>query len=126
MDIEELIASIADRLQKSASVRTVFGDPIEAHGKTIIPIAVVGYGFGAGGGAPQRDEADGQDAPRSASGGGAGVGIRPRGVLEITKEETRYVPIRPFAPAAIACTSATLVGFALGWFFGRRRRPESP
>ena len=121
MDIEETLASIADRLQKSASVRTVFGDPIETHGKTIIPIAVVGYGFGAGGRAPQSGDGEDDRETSSGSGGGAGIGIRPRGVLEITKEETRYVPIRPFASTAIACTTATLVGFALGWYFGRRR-----
>ena len=42
------------RLQNSASVKTVYGDPITAEGKTIIPVAKVTYGFGAGN--AKRDE----------------------------------------------------------------------
>ena len=50
MDVPETIKSISERLQNAATVKTIYGDPIDAEGKTIIPVARVRYGFGAGGG----------------------------------------------------------------------------
>jgi uncharacterized spore protein YtfJ len=46
----DLIRSLAERLQGSATVRAVFGEPISAQGKTIIPVAKIGLGFGGGSG----------------------------------------------------------------------------
>jgi uncharacterized spore protein YtfJ len=45
----EVFKSIAEPLQSSATVKAVFGDAIPAQGRTIIPVARVGYGFGGGG-----------------------------------------------------------------------------
>ena len=50
MSIQELIQSISERVQTTASVKAVYGEPITAEGKTIIPVARVRYGFGGGGG----------------------------------------------------------------------------
>ncbi len=46
MTIQELFQTISERIQTAASVKTVYGDPIAAEGKTIIPVARVRYGFG--------------------------------------------------------------------------------
>ena len=54
---------LSDRLHSGASVRNVFGDPVEAHGRTVIPVARIGYGFGAGGRAGG-NEAAGSEAAR--------------------------------------------------------------
>ena len=35
--------SIVDRLRTTGSVKTVFGDPVEAKGRTIIPVAKIAY-----------------------------------------------------------------------------------
>ena len=37
MSIQELIQSISERVQTTASVKAVYGEPITAEGKTIIP-----------------------------------------------------------------------------------------
>ncbi len=50
MTIQELFQTISERVQRTASVKTVYGDPIAAEGRTIIPVARVRYGFGGGGG----------------------------------------------------------------------------
>jgi uncharacterized spore protein YtfJ len=49
MQVKETLEALAERLQ-TTSVRTVFGEPISAEGRTIIPVARVAYGFGSGGG----------------------------------------------------------------------------
>ena len=94
----ETFQSFIDSLS-NANVKKIFGDPVSAEGRTIIPVAKVAYGFGggfggSGGSSPQ--EGNGQSAEthareQSERGGGA-LAAMPLGVIEITKEETRYVP----------------------------------
>jgi len=94
MSIPERIQSIVEKLQSSASVKTVYGEPIKVDGKTIVPVARVSYGFGMcscgkKGEEKEQTERDGQ----ACGGGGAGLTIRPAGILEITQTETRFIPI---------------------------------
>lgn len=46
--VQDLFQSLAERLQQSANVSSVFGEPIAAQGRTIIPVAKISYGFGGG------------------------------------------------------------------------------
>jgi len=86
VSVPDIFRNITDKLQTSASVKTVYGEPVTAEGKTIIPVARVRYGFGAGGGTgPVADQAV------DATGGGGGVEITPVGIIEITAGETRYI-----------------------------------
>jgi uncharacterized spore protein YtfJ len=80
---EELVANISERLKASANVRVVYGEPQVVEGKTIIPVAVASYGFGAGSGT----------GPQGEGGGGGGMRVKPVGVVEITAERTRFIPI---------------------------------
>jgi uncharacterized spore protein YtfJ len=89
----------ANRLDQTATVKSVFGKPIHAEGKTVVPVAKVTYGFGAG--------------------GGGGVRAFPAGVLEITPENTRFIPFTDARLLAFAFAA----GIALGaMVFGRRLR----
>jgi len=45
-----LLQSLKDSVLTQASVKTIYGEPIQAQGKTIIPVARISYGFGAGAG----------------------------------------------------------------------------
>jgi uncharacterized spore protein YtfJ len=96
--MEPFLESLADKLQTSASVRTVFGEPIHALGKVIVPVARVAYGFGGGYGEakPSDNEAPvARTTPQSqGSGGGGGVSVVPIGVVEVTAETTRFIPLR--------------------------------
>jgi uncharacterized spore protein YtfJ len=84
---EELVATISERLKASADVKVVFGEPQVVEGKTIIPVAVASYGFGAGVGSGTDPQGE------SSGGGGGGMRVKPVGVIEVTAERTRFIPI---------------------------------
>jgi uncharacterized spore protein YtfJ len=69
------------------SVRRVFGDPVEAGGVTIIPVARVAGGAGGGGGQGSREEENG-----SGFGTGFGIHARPVGVYAIRDGQVEWKP----------------------------------
>lgn len=129
------------QVHERATVKTVFGEPYQLDGRTIVPIARVTYGFGFGGGrgsrgAPAEDEvaaterretggraasakaneADGTDAmPGFGVGGGGGgrVSVRPVAILEVTGAETKIRPIVDVTRVAIA--GMLLVAWNVFW-----------
>ena len=122
--VQQIIQSIVDRLQSTATVKTVYGEPIETKDKVIVPVAKVAYGFGAGLG---RGKKLGTEDEQSGSGAGGGVTVRPAGVLEITQEETRFIPIGGRGKLL----GALLLGLCIGMFMagaccrrGRRSKSE--
>lgn len=92
---ENILGTILDRVKGSARVEIIYGESREMHGKTIVPVAAVAYTFGAGAGSGVRPSHNGETEQSSGGGGGGGGGVRvqPVGVLEITDEETRLVPV---------------------------------
>lgn len=107
---ESLVTRLSERLAASANARQVYGEPITAHNRTIVPVAKAGYGVGAGSGARGADASGG-------GGGGGGVGVRPTGFIEITEEGTRFVPFST-SRNLIAALAAGLLG---GYLIGRLR-----
>jgi uncharacterized spore protein YtfJ len=121
MSIPERVQSIVERLQTSASVKTVYGEPIKVDGKTIIPVARVAYGFGMCSCGKQNPEQEQQGKDQQGcGGGGAGLSIRPAGVLEITQAETRFIPIGMGRKLA----GALLVGLFLGVLIAGKRSKD--
>ncbi len=108
----EFLQSLAERLQGTAQVNAVFGEPVQVGEKTVIPVARVAYGLGGGYGKAQPGGAEGV-LPES---GGGGIRVAPAGVLEVTREQTRFIPFPdnqvPLAGGA----------FMLGIMLGRWRR----
>ena len=80
--VAKTLRSLGDHLQVGASVRNVYGDPVNVGGRTVIPIARVSYGFGAGGRGGESEE---PGSERGGSGWGAGLSARPVGDLQITE-----------------------------------------
>ena len=111
-----LLQSLKESVLTQANVKTIFGEPIEAQGKTIIPVAKITYAYGAGAGT---GGVGNTSAKGEGGGGGGGVRAVPVGVIEISDQPTRFVPItdRKKLSAAVA------LGFLLGVFMstGRRR-----
>jgi uncharacterized spore protein YtfJ len=127
MSAVERIAAVVEELRESASVETVYGDPIERGDRTAVPVASVGYGFGGGWGTGESDpeavERNGSDAEEPVaqivgSGGGIGGGASatPVGVLEITEEGTEFVRFEESRRAGVAL----FVGLVVGVLLGRR------
>jgi uncharacterized spore protein YtfJ len=118
LSIQEYFRSITERLQSSASVKTVYGEPIVAEGKTVIPVARVAYAFCTCSRPEKKNETDRPVEVEKVGGcGGGGVAARPVGVVEITKEDTRFIPIDEKTRLA----GALLVGFFLGLLMVSRR-----
>lgn len=106
MDVQNFIPTIAERLQSSATVKNIYGEPIERDGKTIIPVARIRYGFGGGMGTKGKDPEQGEQG----GGGGGGVNAIPVGVLEVTSEETRLIPFNDFKKTAMYFVAGIIFG----------------
>jgi uncharacterized spore protein YtfJ len=116
MSLQEFVQSIVDRLHATGNVKTVFGEPIEAKGRTIIPVAKVAYGFGGGAGGSTKSESE---ASGSGQGVGGGIAVRPAGVLEIREDATEFIPFGENKKLL----GALFLGLLLGaWLAGRRRK----
>ncbi len=89
--METLVEKIVERLGRSADCRVVFGEPITAGTKTIVPVARVAYGLGGGLGEPPKAAAGTAPATTDVGGGGGGVIVRPVGVLEVSYAGTRFI-----------------------------------
>ncbi len=98
--LEEMLNRIG-QVHDRASVKTVFGEPFQVNGRTIIPIAKVQYGFGFGVGRSKEKEKEEEESGEG-GGGGAGVSIRPIAVLEITGQETKVKPVMDVTRLALA------------------------
>ena len=92
MNASEILEKIGESLGSKATVKSVFGEPIHAEGKTIVPVAKVAFGFGAGGGRGPKKHDGGSEEQPEGGGGGGGVRAFPAGALEITQTQTRFVP----------------------------------
>jgi uncharacterized spore protein YtfJ len=115
---QRIVNELVERIKGSAKVEVVYGEPREIGDKTIIPVAVVAYGFGAGaGGGGAGPSGDGAIGSGGGGGGGGGVRVHPVGVLEVTADETRLVPILDWT--RIITTGLTFFGL---WMIVRALR----
>ena len=110
-----LLQSLHENLSSRAQVKSVFGEPITAGDKTIIPVAKIAYGFGGGTGSGGLEI---KTARGEGGGGGGGVGVLPVGVFEVGPEGTRFVAIGDRKKLL----GTLLLGAGLGLLFARRRR----
>jgi uncharacterized spore protein YtfJ len=121
MNVKETLEALAERLQ-TTGVRTVFGEPISAEGRTIIPVARVAYGFGSGGGVSAADPERSPEDRKGGGGGGGGVRAVPAGVVEITGDQARFLRFDDWRPLAAAAILGFGVGVVLTKYAGRSRR----
>ncbi|MFC1568545.1 GerW family sporulation protein [Candidatus Margulisiibacteriota bacterium] len=111
LDIHEILKEVSDNIEKTANVKTVFGDPIHVEGRTIIPVATVSVSGGGGGGFGKEAKSKGKGV-----GGGAGLHVesKPVGYIEITAEGAKFVPTIDSTKLAMRGLLSGLV--ALGMF----------
>lgn len=101
--------TLAARLASSATVKTVFGEPVTVAEKVIIPVAKIAFGLGRASG--KRSE----NGPEGASLGGGARAV-PAGVVEITSTGTRFIPANVNRKLVLA----VLVGFCAGLWCARK------
>ncbi|HEX7330748.1 MAG TPA: spore germination protein GerW family protein [Pyrinomonadaceae bacterium] len=89
---DRFIGTMAEKLGAVARAATVFGDPVERDGITVIPVAKARWGFG--GGAGQRRQEGSGGTHEDGAGGGGGVQVTPVGFIEIKHNEANFRPIR--------------------------------
>ena len=89
---DRFIGTMAEKLGAVARAATVFGEPVERDGVTVIPVAKARWGFG--GGAGQRKDERGGGTHEDGAGGGGGVQVTPVGFIEIKNNEAHFRPIR--------------------------------
>jgi uncharacterized spore protein YtfJ len=76
--VNELMERIGETVGQRAQVSTIFGEPVEREGVTVIPVGRARFGFGGGGGSGSREGDEG-----SGGGGGGGVSVNPIGYIEL-------------------------------------------
>ncbi len=106
---EDLVSVLSERLAVTASAKNVYGEPITAHNRTLVPVAKVRYGVGASSGGR-----NGQSVGGGA--GGGGVAARPAGYIEITDERTRYVSFSMTKKIIATAVAGIAAGYLLGRF----------
>jgi uncharacterized spore protein YtfJ len=120
-EAEDHIAGVADRVEQGfarfadVSAARIFGSPIEAGGRTVIPAAAfdIGGGFGFGGGSDTSTGGSG-----SGGGGGGHTMGRPVAVIEVTPDGVRVRPVLDWTRIGITAIAAALTV----WRASRRTR----
>jgi uncharacterized spore protein YtfJ len=107
-----LLQSLKDGILGQASVKTIYGDPISANGKTIIPVAKVMYGYAAGAGTGGVGDSS---ARGEGGGGGGGVRVVPLAVIEVSEHSTRFIPVTDRKKMAAAVLAGIVFGLLFGW-----------
>jgi len=90
MNLQQVLEVFSHRLKSQVGNNTVFGEPIQAEGKTIIPVSRIAFGLGLGQGT--NPNAQTSQSGEIGMGMGGGVVAQPMGVLEVTPENTRFIP----------------------------------
>src|SRR5215831_15142852 len=98
-----LLQSLKESVLTEANVKAIYGEPISAHERPIIPVAKIMYGYGVGAGTGGVGE---KNTRGEGGGGGGGVRTVPVGVIEVSNQPTRFVPITD----RIELTGALLTG----------------
>lgn len=93
--MEGLLEGIVGNVVREGGTRTVFGTPVQDHGRTVIPVARVSYRFGFGGGSGTGPKVGG-DGPAPGGDGGGGGGMlhaRPVGFIETDSTGSVFIPV---------------------------------
>jgi uncharacterized spore protein YtfJ len=105
---DELLKRIGETVGDKAKVSTVFGEPVERSGITVIPVAKARFGFGGGGGAGARGGEEG-----SGGGGGGGALVSPVGYIELREGTAQFKRISTLADVLALAAAAALTALAV-------------
>ncbi len=107
----ELLQRIGETVGRKADAATIFGEPVQRQGVTVIPVATARFGFGGGGGSGTREGEGG--GVGTGGGGGGGVAVRPIGYIEVHDESAEFKRIRNPTDALALVAAASLVALTI-------------
>jgi uncharacterized spore protein YtfJ len=91
MEVKDLLREVAEKIERTANVKAVFGDPIGEGNEMIVPVARVGVRAGGGGGS---GDTAGGPGPRG-RGNGIGLGMKidaaPVGYIKRTQDGAVFI-----------------------------------
>jgi uncharacterized spore protein YtfJ len=95
MDAKDLMRELADRIERTANVKAVFGEPMGEGPDMVIPVARVTVRGGGGGGTGDMPEGEGPGKKGKGSGMGLGLNVMtsPVGYIKRTTEGATFVPV---------------------------------
>jgi uncharacterized spore protein YtfJ len=111
--VNELLERIGQTVGKTAQVGTIFGEPVEREGVTVIPVGKARFGFGGGGGGGSREGGAG-----SGGGGGGGVVVSPIGFIEMRDRTAEFRRISTPTDLLALVAAASFAAFALKRLLG--------
>ncbi len=103
------IERLAEKVGVNASAKTIYSEPMQCDGVTVIPVAKVRWGFGGG---------SGTKSGKRGRGGGGGVQVSPLGYIEMKNGRSEYRPISD--PASLG--PLMIIGGVVGWVLLRGLR----
>ena len=108
MRTKELVASAKRHVRARAGMKAVYGDPVTADGKTVIPVAKV------------------TTEPPASEGAEPEVRVKPLGVVELggpgDEQRARFIPVHQKKQLSLAALIGSAAGFLAGLLLGRRRK----
>jgi uncharacterized spore protein YtfJ len=117
MEQNNFLETLAGRFGQNATVKNVYGEPITAQGRTIIPVAQIAMGLGGGYGQKNgklkkagmnlESPEDGKD---EGAGGGGGMYATAKGIYEISSTRTRFIPAIAIKELLTVAAIAFIVG----------------
>jgi len=105
--VNDLLERIGQTVGQRAQVSTIFGEPVDGEGVTVIPVAKARFGFGGGGGSGSREEGEG-----SGGGGGGGVVVSPVGYIEVRDRSAEFRRIVTATDVLAFVAAASLAALA--------------
>jgi uncharacterized spore protein YtfJ len=106
--VNELLERIGQTVGQRAQVSTIFGEPVEREGVTVIPVAKARFGFGGGGGSGSSSGDEG-----SGGGGGGGVAVSPVGYIEVRDRGAEFKRISTATDVLALVAAASVAALAV-------------
>jgi uncharacterized spore protein YtfJ len=79
-----MLETMAERLERFVSTKTVIGEPIVVGNVTLVPVQTATFGFGSGGGEGKREKDTG-----AGGGAGGGASLRPIAIVAVVGDDVR-------------------------------------
>jgi uncharacterized spore protein YtfJ len=110
---DEVLRRIAETVGDKANVATIFGEPVERDGISVIPVARARLAFGGGGGGGARGQDEG-----SGGGGGGGLIVSPVGYIEVREDGAEFKRISSPVDLVALVAAGSLAMLAVRRLFG--------